>query len=72
MTHVRAPHLAYHLYHSLIILKEKQASTIAGLVSVWWNVIDGFLCGLGGFLGFKWREGSRVARLAGGSSTSIT
>ena len=39
-------------YHGFIVFKDKQMSTITGLLGVWWNVINGFLCGLGG-LGFE-------------------
>ena len=35
-----------------MVLKDKQMSTITGLLGFWWNVINGFLCGLGG-LGFE-------------------
>ena len=51
MTHVRAHALDDHLYHNCIVLKEKQTSTITGLLSVWWNVINGFLSRSGGFFG---------------------
>ena len=48
LTHVRALGLGYRLHQSFIVLNKKQMSTICGLVSIWWNEINGFLCSLGG------------------------
>ena len=43
MTHERA--LALNC-HNLSALKDKQMSLITGVWCVWWNVVNGILCGL--------------------------
>ena len=53
-----------------IVFKNKSTSTIAGLLSVWWNVLNGFLCRLG-LLGFQ--QTRRVTPCSTrGSNISIT
>ena len=50
MTHVLDPAHDSHLYHSFIVSPMKYMSTITGLLSVWCNVINVFLCRLGGLV----------------------
>ena len=51
MTHVWDSALDYHLDHSFSVFKIRYKSTMTGVLSVWWNVINGFPTRLGG-LGF--------------------